>query len=286
MLVTGSGGLLGPYLLERARASGTREVVATTLRSGDRPCDLTDRAAVDALIASVSPTHVIHTAAYTDVDGCERDPQKADTLNRLAVANLAAALPASARLVQVSTDQVYPDAPGLHREGNEGPVNAYGRSKLAGEAAALVRPNSVAVRVNFFGPSRTPGRKSLSDFVVESLRAKKTITLFEDVLFSPLHVATLAGLLVEIATGTMTGAFNLGCNNGTSKAAFGLDVARNEGLSTDTVTIGSSSSVAMRAPRPRDLRMDVSRIEAALGRAMPDLAHEIALLPRTSPPAA
>jgi dTDP-4-dehydrorhamnose reductase len=285
ILVTGAGGLLGPYLLEEARRHD--RVVASTLRSGSHPCDLTDRAAVKTLADDVAPTHVIHTAAYTDVDGCERDPQKADALNRLAVANLAAALPPSARLVQVSTDQVYPDTAGLHREGHEGPVNTYGRSKLAGEKAALEREGSVVLRVNFFGPSRTEGRRSLSDFVVDNLRAKKPITLFEDVLFSPLHVATLAALLVEIAKSSVaTGVYNLGCREGSSKADFGLAVARHSGLSTDTVTIGSSSAVAMRAPRPRDLRMEVSRIETALGRPMPSLAHEIARLPHGEPTAA
>lgn len=277
ILVTGAGGLLGPYLVDALRRAG-QDVVPTALASGDRPCDLTDAAAVARLVGEVAPSCVIHAAAYTDVDGCERDEARADALNRGAVENLVRALPKDTRLVQISTDQVYPDRAGLHREDDVAPVNAYGRSKLAGEKAALAHHDAVVLRVNFFGASRTAGRKSLSDFVVESLRAQKKITLFEDVLFSPLHAETLADVIVVVAQSGLSGAYNVACRDGTSKADFGLAVARGADLSTETVTIGSSSSVETRAPRPRDLRMDPSKLEAALGKPMPTLAHEIALL--------
>lgn len=275
VLVTGASGLLGPYLVDACTRLGT--VTTTSRRSGERPCDLTDSQAVAALLAEVRPTVVVHAAAFTDVDGCENDPDTADSANRACTEHLARQLPDDARLVMVSTDQVYPDSPGPHDEVEVGPVNAYGRTKLAGEQAALAF-GALVLRTNFFGPGRSPGRRSLSDFVVDGLLAQKPITLFEDVLFSPLHMRSFAEVLVSAVSAGLRGVFNAACRSGSSKADFGLGVARHLGLSTASVSVGSSSDLPGRAPRPRDLRMRVERLEAALRCEMPALADEIAKL--------
>lgn len=273
VLVTGATGLLGPYLIDALSGLGP---VAATSRSGpSHPCDLTDADAVASLMQAVNPAVVVHTAALTDVDGCEEDPARAQALNADATAHLADTLEPSAPLVYISTDQVYPDTAGAHREGDESPVNAYGRSKLAGELAARNHRNALVLRTNFFGPSKTPNRQSLSDFVERNLRAENPIVLFDDVLFSPLHIETLAQVVAELVAKNVTGVFNAGCRDGMSKADFGFHIARHLRLPTDNARRGRSSEMPGRAPRPKDLRMDVSRIEAALGRPMPTLSQEV-----------
>jgi dTDP-4-dehydrorhamnose reductase len=251
--------------------------VTTARSAGDIRCDLSSAEATAALLAESEPAYVLHAAGETDVEGCEADEWAAFAANRDGAANLAAAMPEAAGLVYFSTDQVYPDTAGPHREDDDAPVNAYGRSKRAGEAAALGHPRCLVLRTNFFGASRTRGRRSLSDFVVEGLRDRRPITLFEDVLFSPLHMATLARLAADLAEAGMTGVFNAGCRDGASKAAFGLAVARHLGLQTETARVGCSDDQPGRAPRPHDLRLDVSRLEAT-GRRMPTLAEEIGKL--------
>jgi dTDP-4-dehydrorhamnose reductase len=275
-LITGATGLLSDYLIE---ACGKHGAVTTTARSGgDRRCDLIDRAAVRALLSDVAPDVVVHAAGLTDVDRCEREPDRAYAANRDAGANIASQLPSSARLVFVSTDQVYPDVAGPHAEDAVGPVNIYGRSKLAGEQAALQHPGALVLRTNFFGPSRREGRASLSDFVIRSLSARQNATFFSDILFSPLHMATLGALVAEAMERGMTGVFNAGCRNGASKADFALAVARHKGLQTETSRIGNSTVLPDRVPRPKDMRMAVGRIEQALGRTMPTLDEEVAKL--------
>ena len=274
VIVTGATGLLGPYILDAARAFGRCWGLA---RSGaDICCDLTDAAAVRAAFHQIRPDAVIHSAAYTDVDGCERDPALSDRVNRLGSANVAAAMRGEGSLLYVSTDQVYPDSGGPHAEHSVAPVNVYGRSKAAGEAAVLAgHPRVAVVRTNLFGPARVPTRRSLSDFVSDALRESRPITLFRDVLFSPLHVATFAGVLFEMLEKNVRGIFNVGSRNGMSKRDFGFLIAAHLGLPTNFVSEGDSTSVSGRAPRPRDLRMDVMRIEAALGRAMPSCDEEV-----------
>lgn len=276
ILVTGSTGLLGPYLVRAAAAIG--EPVGLARRGGDINCDLGDAAAVAAAIRKVRPDLVVHAAALTSVDRCEREPDAADRANRLATLNLAEALPEEIALVYVSTDQVYPDVPGEKREEEERPVNVYGASKLAGERIVVARSNGLALRCNLFGPSLSAGRQSLSDWIIASARGGHPMTLFKDVFFSPLHMATLSRLAFAAATAGLAGVYNLGCRAGASKSEFARMVAIRLGLSLATAVEGVSTNLPGRAARPRDLRMDVTRLETALGCTLPTLAEEVAKL--------
>lgn len=272
-LVTGSTGLLGPHLLEQALGYGPTVGVART--NSERNCDLTNAEAVTKLIDEIRPDVVLHAAAMTNVDRCEEDPTGAENANVAATRNLAAALRQETRLVYISTDQVYPDRPGLKREGEESPVNAYGWSKLAGERAALARRDSLVLRCNMFGPSRTAGRHSFSDWIADALRREAPVTFFTDVLFSPLLFSTIATTALDCVSHGIHGTFNLGSRNGASKRDFAVMIARHHGLSLNSARDGVSSDVAARAPRPLDLRLDVTRLETALSRPMPTLQEEV-----------
>lgn len=273
ILVTGTDGLLAPYLLDAATPYG--DVVTSSREAGNIPCDLADPHAVCRMLGEVRPDWLVHAAAMTDVDRCEAEPACADRANRGTVANLVTTLGTDTRFVLLSTDQVYPDTEGPHGEADVGPVNVYGRTKLAGEREALRHPNSLVLRTNLFGPSRTPGRQSLDDFVVENLRKRCPITLFTDVLFSPLHMMTLARTLFEALARGMRGVYNLGSRQGMSKAEFALAVAAHLGLDTGCASLGLSAQITGRVARASDLRMNVNRIEKALGYRLPTLLHEI-----------
>lgn len=276
VLVTGATGLLGPYLVHAFGRVGT--VVGSARTSGDHPADLCRPGDARRLVEAVGPDVVVHAAGLTDVDRCEQEPELARRVNADAVGHLVAALGRGTRLVVISTDQVYPDEAGYHVEDATGPVNEYGRSKLAGEALARSHPGTLVARTTFFGPSSTPGRRSLSDFVATSLAAGEPVLLFDDVLFTPLHMRTLAAVLVRCVDEELEGTFNVGSRVGCTKAAFGLAVAGHLGLPTASARLGPSSSVPGRAPRPHDMRMDVRRLEAALGVDMPTTDDEVSKL--------
>lgn len=276
ILVTGATGLLGPYVT--AAASRLGRVVTLSRHQGDIRVDLTSKDDVARAVTEVRPTAVIHAAAMTDVDACERDEQAAAALNDFAVRHLAEVLPSHTRLLLVSTDQVYPDVPGPHRESDVGPVNAYGRTKLGGEMHVRCRPRSSIVRVNFFGPSKTRGRKSFSDFVISALRKGDATTLFDDVRFNPLHLETTANVLVEATKQGIEGVYNAGARTSCTKAELGLLIATHLGLATTSVTIGNSGDAPGRAPRPHDLTTDITRFTAALGISFPTVEEEVCRL--------
>ncbi len=278
-LVLGATGLLGPYLAGAAACLG--DVVRHGQHSGDKLCNLRDPKATAKLLEIVAPDLVFNCVALTNVDRCEDDPEAADLLNRQVVQHVVNGLSSNAILVQISTDQVYSGVRAPTSENCTDPVNVYGKSKLAGEYEALRHSNAVVLRVNLFGPTLTSGRSSLSDWMLQQFRSRAAMTLFSDNLFSPLHMDTLAATAMDIVRAGLRGTYNVGSRAGMSKAEFGLALARQYDLSASQVEISASSAMPGRAPRPLDMRMDVSKIEQALGRSMPTLLDQIALLKDT-----
>ena len=133
ILVTGSEGQLGREL---QRALRGHVVKATDLRSELGFIDITDYRQTLATVEAFGPDVVIHAAAMTNVDGCERDPDAAYAVNGMGTQNVALACQrAGAALVYISTDYVFDGEKGepyLEFDPTN-PVSAYGRSKLAGE---------------------------------------------------------------------------------------------------------------------------------------------------------
>jgi dTDP-4-dehydrorhamnose reductase len=131
IMITGAEGMLGTEMVARLR--GEHEVIGVDV--GD--FDVTDFPATEAAIAAARPDLVCHCAAYTDVDGCERDPDRAFRVNALGTWNVVAACgaAASAAMVYISTDFVFDgEKSEPYTEYDEPrPLGAYAASKLAGE---------------------------------------------------------------------------------------------------------------------------------------------------------
>jgi len=199
-LVTGAGGLLGAELASVLDAAGWPVTAAA------RPdLDVTDPVAVEAAV----PGHdvVINAAAYTDVDGAEGDAPRAVAVNGTAAGHLAAACRAAgARLVHVSTDYVFSgDAARPYPEdAPTGPVNVYGRSKLAGERAVLegLPDAGYVVRTAWLY-----GRHGRS-FVGTMLRLAEeggAVDVVDDAYGQPTWTRPLAARLVDLGLAALAG---------------------------------------------------------------------------------
>jgi dTDP-4-dehydrorhamnose reductase len=276
VLVLGARGLLGSSLLPYLQRNGYDALAHARTENGDIVADLTDPSQVTAALGKAHPVIVVNLVALTNVDECERNPRQAYHVNVRTVENIVNWMRAagnSCHLVQISTDQVY-DGAGPHREEDPSPSNYYGFSKLAGELVAGQVPSTI-LRTNFFGPSECPQRVSFSDWLVESLRHRRPITVFDDVRFSPLSLPRLVSLIELAMVKRQRGVFNLGSRDGMSKADFAFDLARVTGLSTERVSRGGSAQVPLLAYRPKDMTMDSSRFERAFGVTLPSLRDEI-----------
>jgi dTDP-4-dehydrorhamnose reductase len=273
-LILGGTGLLGPYLAAAGRLR-RHEVIVTGKNHGMKQGDITRTDLLASIVEDIKPDHVINCVALTDVDRCESETSLAELLNAGIARDLVKLLPEETQMIHISTDQVYSGDNAPHIEKDIGPINIYGRTKLEGEIAAMEHPNTLVLRTNFFGQSKTAGRMSLSDWVIKSLKNTQPITLFSDAFFTPLNTATLANLIFKAIDKRLKGIFNLGSRDGMSKADFGMMIADIYGLSTDHVTIGRMSEKSSAAPRPADLRMNVTKIEESLGQLMPTLESQI-----------
>lgn len=276
ILVTGAQGLLGTTLVPHLRARGYGLVCHARNHEGDESADLSDARQVSAMLGKIKPGVIVNLAALTNVDACELNPQHAYQANVKIVENLAQWIQDSGsecHLVQLSTDQVY-DGSGPHKEDELILSNYYAFSKYAGELVAA-KVHSTVLRTNFFGPSRSPGRTSLSDWLVGALTQEKPITVFDDVRFSPLSLQRLVELMELVILQRQQGVFNLGSKEGMSKADFAFSFAEVLNLSTIHMVRGSSDKVKLAAYRPKDMCMDSSHFEHAFGVELPTLKEEI-----------
>src|SRR5215469_4405721 len=133
VLVIGASGLLGRVLLEEWRSD---EVSGVSSRDGDLRC----AEDMQNLLRRYQPACTVLTAAYTDVDGCEKDPRRAHEVNCLGAVNVAlAARNTGSRLVFLSTDYVFDGSQNTPYtpEDRISPINTYGQSKAEAEQRIL-----------------------------------------------------------------------------------------------------------------------------------------------------
>jgi dTDP-4-dehydrorhamnose reductase len=252
ILITGAGGLVGRSLVEYCRAKG--DEVLDYDHSG---LDIVDADQVEALITRGAPDAVINCAAWTDVDGCESDPQRAEAVNALGPANLArASRQVNAVLVTISTDYVFDGRKqGFYTQrDNPHPISVYGHFKLDGERRAqLEHARTVVVRTGFiFGPG---GRNFLSR-LVEQARRGEELKAIRDVHGTPTYSLHLAARLRELADLDLPGIFHV-VNSGDGAsyedfARLALELAKCPG---DRLHAVGADSLNRPAPRPRNSKL-------------------------------
>ena len=221
ILATGGRGQLGHHLDEHSRSRLGGGAVAV----GRDELDLTDPASIASALDRHAPEVVINAAAYTDVDGAEADEAAAHAVNAEGVESLAVACrDRGIRLIHLSTDYVFSGevpgggdpatAPALEPHDPTEPATAYGRTKLAGEQAALsVYPETTIVRTAwvYTGPVRHGQGLRGSDFVdtmVRLERERETLTVVDDQWGSPTYTASLADRLLGLVGGEARGEFD------------------------------------------------------------------------------
>jgi dTDP-4-dehydrorhamnose reductase len=183
----------------------------------------------------------------------------------------------SIRFVYISTDQIY-DAHGPSTEENARPQNVYALTKMWAEDVVGALPDATILRVNFLGVGHA-NRQSLADWIVNSLRAETPITLFRDAMFNPLYAGDLAEIVVAALAAELAGVFNCGSgDDGLSKAELGLHLADALGFRKPAVTVGSIADIALAARRPRDTRMECTRLATALNTKLPSTGETLTRL--------
>jgi dTDP-4-dehydrorhamnose reductase len=222
-----------------------------------RNLDIGDLERVTQIVNTDKPDVIINCAAWTDVDGCERDKDRAFAANAYGPENLAAAGHAlHATLVTISTDYVFDGTkPGFYTQNDQpNPQSVYGKSKLEGEHRAIgANPRTVVVRTGFiFGP----GGNNFLSTIVQRARRGEPIKAISDAFGTPTYALDLAPRLRELAAGKFSGVFHVtNEGEGVSYEEFAREALRLAGCADIAVEGVPMNSLKRPAPRPQNSRL-------------------------------
>jgi dTDP-4-dehydrorhamnose reductase len=255
ILITGAGGQLGTDLTQLASQGPRHHVLA----ADHARLDVGDRDAVLSAITTFGPDLVLHTAAWTAVDACESDLDRAWRDNALAcryVAEGAAAV--GAHLVSVSTDYVFDGtSPAPYTEWDQpNPGSVYGRSKLAGEGEVrAIVPGAAVVRTSWvWGPHGANMVKTILRLAAQT----GPLRFVDDQRGCPTYTGDLAAMLLQLGVARRPGVFHVTNQGPTTWFQFARDVVAAAGLDPARVEpIGTSELQPARpAPRPANSVLD------------------------------
>jgi dTDP-4-dehydrorhamnose reductase len=269
VVITGAGGQLGQDLVRSFLDAASHHEVNGLRR--DR-LDVGDRDAVLQVIGAVRPDVVVHAGAWTAVDACESDPDRAYRVNALGTRHVAeAARLTGAHVVYVSTDYVFDgslDRP--YREWDDpNPRSVYGRSKLAGEREVLAGvPGATVVRTSWV--FSTHGANMLKT-VLRLSAERPELAFVDDQRGCPTSTEDLSRMVVTLSSARLPGLFHVTNQGPTTWYQFAREVVAAAGRDPGMVRAVKTRELQppRPAPRPANSVLDNSALRL----------HGMALLP-------
>jgi dTDP-4-dehydrorhamnose reductase len=244
IVVTGADGQLGVELVPALAVQG--EVVGVDIGE----VDVTHPECADR-VAALRPDWVVHAAAATDVDGCEREPERAMAVNAEGTRRVAEGCRrAGAGLLYLSTDYVFDGCKGspYTEEDAPAPLNAYGRSKLEGERATRsLAPRWVIVRTAWlYG---THG-KNFVKAILEKARDGEPLQVVDDQVGSPTYAVDLARAIALLLSRGRTGVYHVTNGGFCSWHEFAQEILRLTGADATRLRPITSAELKRPARRP------------------------------------
>jgi dTDP-4-dehydrorhamnose reductase len=264
ILVTGAGGQLGTDLVRTCTEAGDDVLACTSAQ-----LDLGDRDSVAQAITTTEPDVVVNAGAWTAVDDCEADPDRAWRVNALGPRWVTdAARRVGAHVVQISTDYVFDgtkatpyvewDAPN--------PASAYGRSKLGGERE--VDPSHTIVRTAWVCGAH--GKNMVK--TVLALADRPELAFVDDQRGSPSFTADLAIAIRRLAVSRLPGTFHVTNQGDTTWYGFVRDVLELAGHDPGKVRPITTADLDPPRPAPRPANSVLDNAALRLG-GLPLLPH-------------
>lgn len=260
--LTGATGLLGRALADHLIQCGHTVIAgvyesrpAESARMNCELLDLTNPASTEHWIATARAECIIHAAAWTDVDGCERDPSRAFTLNASATRVLSDAnrrCNRPSRIVYISTDYVFDGESGPKDENAApAPINVYGASKLEGERILLSAdfPTVIVRSASFLGVG-AGGRPTFAEGMLERMKKDPPLLAASDQRSNVTSVRFLAQAITELIEDGHTGIRHLAGAEILSRCDLARAIAREFGLPEDSVEGVPYSDLMRPAQRP------------------------------------
>jgi dTDP-4-dehydrorhamnose reductase len=243
-------------------------------------CDMESVEGFAETLTAIHPDIVIHCASLTTVEGCEANPSLAEHTNIDLAVNVALACKQyNVQFVHICTDHLFSGKkPLVTEEEKTEPMNEYGRTKgLAEEKILAVSENFLSIRTNFYGWG-TSYRNSFSDSILSNLRKGETISLFDDVFYTPVLIASLAKVVMQLLAGNAKGIFNVVANERISKYEFGMRVAKQFGFDQSLISPAKFAERQDLVRRPFDLSLSNKKTAAFIGADFGNINDDIRTL--------
>jgi len=266
--VTGALGLLGQKLLEIL--SPSHKILALDLQAEGfislpqifyQQVDISDQNQLNSAIEEWSflPEVMINTAAYTDVDGCEIDKEKAWKVNGDGVRNLVNVCKEAnhqdashIKLVHLSTDYIFDGKKGPYSEDDlPNPLSYYGKTKLESEKTINENLDDfIIVRSNVLYGWGKNVKSNFVLWVIKRLKENQKINVVNDQYNNPTLADNLACAIVELISNKFSGVINIAGREYLSRYDFALKIAEKFGLNKENILPIQTSQLHQPAPRP------------------------------------
>lgn len=278
LLITGSNGLLGQKIVKQCIKSNI-EFVATSKglnRNEDCPAeryipmDICNKLEINAVFQAFYPTHIIHTAAITNVDYCELNPEECQLVNVDATYHLfTAAKQYKAHFELLSTDFVFDGKQGMYKETDAvNPLSVYAQSKVDAEKRLLEDEYtnwSIARTIIVYGTANNLSRSNVILWAIDALGKQQPMNIINDQFRMPTWADDLAWGCLEICRRNKTGIFHLSGPELLSIYEIVERVAKFLNQPMDHVNEIDSSTLNQPAKRPPRTGFDLSKSRNVLG---------------------
>jgi dTDP-4-dehydrorhamnose reductase len=266
VLVLGATGMLGTDLLDEWNKAGpsTNESPPDSLiPAGSGDADLRDAAQVDRIMQKSRPDWVVVCAAYTDVDGCEKNRELAFAVNAKGVENVArAAAKINARVFLISTDYVF-DGKGLRPYETDqpvAPINVYGASKAAGEQALQRNSSAWCIgRTSWLFGAHGP---SFPEKILKAAETHPELSVVNDQVGSPTYTRDLASAIRDLVRKDARGIVHINNEGICSWFDFAKEILAQSGRSSIPVHPITTNQSARPARRPNYSVMSPASLHA------------------------
>lgn len=271
LLITGATGLLGPFLINSFyRDYETYGIYLKNFIRTDK-CKLFKQdifeKELSKLILRIKPDLIIHLAALTDVDLCEKNKKLAKKINVFGTENIVkSAEMVNSKLIYVSTDYVFDGKKGNYSEDDTvNPINYYGKSKYMGEKVIMdLNSDYLVVRTSLYGWN-IQDKLSFGEWVIYKLRNNERINLFSDQINSMIFTGDFADILKIVINKNVKGILNIANKESISRYDFGLKVAEVFNLDKKLINKVKFNDFLNKntsgAKRPRNVSLNTDKLE-------------------------
>lgn len=278
ILITGSNGLLGQKIVDQLNHSSTLFLATSKGENRNPSCpkvnyqqmDISDASEIEMVFKQFQPTHIIHTAAMTNVDHCEQQPDECNRINFESVKLLfEASKKFNAHFQLLSTDFVFDGVKGNYKEEDQvNPLSVYAHSKV--NAEQLLNESaysnwSIVRTIIVYGTANNLSRSNIIYWAKEALEKEQALAIIDDQFRAPTWANDLAWACIRICELNKIGIYHI--SGPTTFSIFEIveKIALFFNLSTKNLTKSSSLNLNQPAKRPPKTGFDLSKARIELG---------------------